>query len=376
MRTLHVFTAALLVACVVYFWVVVVGALASVTGIKLALGVAAAGLGGIGVTLLAGAFTMTLLRLAIARRGWLEFEDDSLVIDYPTFLYEPIVVPRQAIRAAMVDPGFFASVVLRLPRPMKTRSLSARFPVEGSSAWLYRHRTDSPLPLIAPMGAAPNVALLFATPIDVGRVRRSIIFFEQLRQSGSSPGPAVPGPRPPRTHTRAEGLFLRVPERELTRTREALRQVRALSELAPEDTDRRYLVYPTKRHAGRWISIYAAVAFGAVAFLIAALKGEENAGSPLPTLPIPTQLPPVEQTRRPTIVVASPKPGARYLRRQRVRAVYRCIDFTGFAAETCNGTVPNGARINTALPGIHRFRVRAADVFGRRSLRVIRYSVR
>jgi Ca2+-binding RTX toxin-like protein len=78
-------------------------------------------------------------------------------------------------------------------------------------------------------------------------------------------------------------------------------------------------------------------------------------------------------TTAPTVRVTLPS-ARRYMQRAVVRADYACADRTsGIAA--CTGTVADGARIDTVIPGRHRFTVTAVDRAGNRYRAGVTYTV-
>jgi hypothetical protein len=65
----------------------------------------------------------------------------------------------------------------------------------------------------------------------------------------------------------------------------------------------------------------------------------------------------------PTVTITAPAEGATYHQGKAQPAKYRCADgFSGVAS--CKGTVPNGANIDTSIPGPHTFTVVATDRAG------------
>jgi alpha-tubulin suppressor-like RCC1 family protein len=75
--------------------------------------------------------------------------------------------------------------------------------------------------------------------------------------------------------------------------------------------------------------------------------------------------PPAVSLRTPT--------DATYTLDESVMADYSCSDASGVAA--CDGTVPNGAPIDMATPGLHTFTVTARDTFGNTSTSSVSYTV-
>jgi hypothetical protein len=78
----------------------------------------------------------------------------------------------------------------------------------------------------------------------------------------------------------------------------------------------------------------------------------------------------------PAISIAAPVDGGVYGLGDRVAAAYSCEDQPGGSGvASCEGTVPNGAPIDTSSFGTHSFEVRAADGAGNQSSRTVTYSV-
>ena len=64
----------------------------------------------------------------------------------------------------------------------------------------------------------------------------------------------------------------------------------------------------------------------------------------------------------PSVAISSPVDGGIYARGEAVVASYSCAD--DVAAPSCSGTVPSGARVDTATLGTHGFQVQAVDGAG------------
>ena len=78
----------------------------------------------------------------------------------------------------------------------------------------------------------------------------------------------------------------------------------------------------------------------------------------------------------PAITLTSPADGGVYSLGQRVLAAYSCQDQGGGSGvAVCQGTVPNGAAIDTSRPGAHSFEVRAADGRGNTATKTVTYAV-
>jgi hypothetical protein len=78
----------------------------------------------------------------------------------------------------------------------------------------------------------------------------------------------------------------------------------------------------------------------------------------------------------PTISLASPADGAVYTLGQSVTAAYSCADQAGGSGvAVCEGTVPNGSKIDTSSFGAHSFEVHAVDGAGNSATRTVTYSV-
>jgi hypothetical protein len=84
----------------------------------------------------------------------------------------------------------------------------------------------------------------------------------------------------------------------------------------------------------------------------------------------------VVDTAPPAITLTAPVDGAVYSLGERVLAAYGCQDQPGGSGvATCQGSVPNGAAIDTSRLGTHSFEVRAADGAGNAASRTVSYSV-
>ena len=78
----------------------------------------------------------------------------------------------------------------------------------------------------------------------------------------------------------------------------------------------------------------------------------------------------------PSIALASPADGAVYTLGQSVAAEYSCQDQAGGSGvATCEGTVANGAEIDTSRVGSHSFQVRTTDNAGNADSKTVSYSV-
>jgi hypothetical protein len=78
----------------------------------------------------------------------------------------------------------------------------------------------------------------------------------------------------------------------------------------------------------------------------------------------------------PEITLTSPTDGAVYSFGQHVPAAYSCVDQPGGSGlATCDGTVANGADIDTKTFGTHTFEVHAADGAGNSAAKSVTYSV-
>jgi len=79
----------------------------------------------------------------------------------------------------------------------------------------------------------------------------------------------------------------------------------------------------------------------------------------------------------PAIDLAAPTDGAVYSLGQKVAALYSCQDQTGGSGlASCDGSVANGAPVDTSSFGEHSFEVRAADRAGNTASKVVTYTVR
>ncbi len=81
-------------------------------------------------------------------------------------------------------------------------------------------------------------------------------------------------------------------------------------------------------------------------------------------------------TTDPVITVTTPAEGASYTQGQVVNASYSCTDEEGGSGLlACNGTVANGAAIDTATPGAKSVTVSAADNAGNTASKTVNYTV-
>jgi hypothetical protein len=78
----------------------------------------------------------------------------------------------------------------------------------------------------------------------------------------------------------------------------------------------------------------------------------------------------------PTIDLATPADGGVYALGQDVAAAYSCEDQAGGSGvASCDGTVANGAAIDTSSLGLHSFEVRASDRAGNTASKAVTYTV-
>jgi hypothetical protein len=64
----------------------------------------------------------------------------------------------------------------------------------------------------------------------------------------------------------------------------------------------------------------------------------------------------------PTVTIANPVNGATFTQGQAVKADYGCTPGSGTILKTCNGSVANGALLDTSSLGKHNFTVEAEDI--------------
>ncbi len=76
----------------------------------------------------------------------------------------------------------------------------------------------------------------------------------------------------------------------------------------------------------------------------------------------------------PTIAIASPVEGGSFLVDQPATARYTCAD-AGAGVQSCVGSLPSGAAIDTSVPGARQFIVSAADAAGNTTTATVPYSV-
>ncbi|MEA2365316.1 MAG: hypothetical protein QOI32_828 [Thermoleophilaceae bacterium] len=102
------------------------------------------------------------------------------------------------------------------------------------------------------------------------------------------------------------------------------------------------------------------------------VNATDNAGNPTSRSVTYT----VADQQAPTITVTTPADGAVYSPGQRVLAAYSCADQPGGSGvAACQGTVANGAAVDTAGFGPHSFVVNATDAAGNSSSRTVTYTV-
>lgn len=78
----------------------------------------------------------------------------------------------------------------------------------------------------------------------------------------------------------------------------------------------------------------------------------------------------------PTATITTPPNGATYVFGQVVKAGYSCTAGTGGTLQTCTGTVPTGANIDTSTVGTHTFKVTATDTDTQTDTATSTYTVR
>jgi hypothetical protein len=134
----------------------------------------------ISAVLLAIAVVFTLPALWAARRTALlrrparvRFFPDLLSIEYPERLREPLEIPRDAIRAAAVDPDPGPDLDLDVEDDLRFRVHATSGPYGGGEDDLWLWSTHgSPLPVLPPDRGRPTVALLFDRPVPAPALRR------------------------------------------------------------------------------------------------------------------------------------------------------------------------------------------------------------
>lgn len=109
----------------------------------------------------------------------------------------------------------------------------------------------------------------------------------------------------------------------------------------------------------------------AVLGLMAFAAAPVAAAPPLGGVP---PVPPIKDTTKPTIIITTPPANATYRLGEPVKALYTCAD-TGSSGLSCQGTVSNGASINTSTVGRKSFSVTARDRAGNTTVATRTYTV-
>jgi len=145
-------------------------------------------LGAAGIVLVVAA----VVRLAMTRtrNARIELWPDSMVIHYDALLRGPVRVPRQAVRAAMLDDGSSASTTTMRGDDQRFAVLSdfawhAPSAPQSSAGWLYTRSGGSVLPLLGHPSSPPDIALILDEPValpvrDVRRHRGHSTRFPRL----------------------------------------------------------------------------------------------------------------------------------------------------------------------------------------------------
>jgi hypothetical protein len=108
---------------------------------------------------------------------------------------------------------------------------------------------------------------------------------------------------------------------------------------------------------------------GEKTFVVEAVDNAGNKASKSVSYTVVDQAPP-------TISLAAPQDGATYSLGERVVAAYSCTDQQGGSGvASCDGTVANGAPIDTSSFGAHSFEVEASDNAGNTTSRAVTYTV-
>lgn len=77
----------------------------------------------------------------------------------------------------------------------------------------------------------------------------------------------------------------------------------------------------------------------------------------------------------PAVSIEQPAESAHYAYGAVVPASYSCTDYSGWGIASCQGSIDNGAGLETRAPGTHSFTVTGADRTGRRTSRSVHYIV-
>jgi hypothetical protein len=125
------------------------------------------------------------VRPGITRKAYMELGPDSLVIHHPGLLKGHLVVPRDFVRAAAIDPrpwrwrwvGNKGRFHLTYPSASGQDSTDeSRQPAERPE-WLSSVIGGSPFPMLSNVDDTPNVAFVFTEPVRLRNVRRAARMF-------------------------------------------------------------------------------------------------------------------------------------------------------------------------------------------------------
>lgn len=140
------------------------------------------------------------LRSALVRKPTLKVGTDGLVIHHEGVFKKPVRISHEDIRVVSFD-----------DRPARRRGRDhPRFSLAGTDdhgpGWLYSRTTGSPFPVIGQVPDAPNLAIVFARPVELPKPRRFVKAF-----------PSKQVFFPPLDGRPSRGLLLRMKDPERTR---------------------------------------------------------------------------------------------------------------------------------------------------------------
>ncbi len=138
----------------------------------------------LGVGVLAALAVWGRARLSVLTgRGTLVVGSNGLRVDYPSLLKEPFCVPRESVRAVLVDDGDW-TLDRRFPIGAPERAVGEGLATSGRVGWLWTREAPTVVPLLGHGTETPNLALLVDDPLLAPKVRRVVM-------TGPIPGEAL-----------------------------------------------------------------------------------------------------------------------------------------------------------------------------------------